>query len=192
MDTTRISLLLRIRDRNDSAAWSQFDAIYRPMLRRFVRAAGLDRAATDDVVQDCMVAIHRHIDTFEYDPGRGRFKGWLRTLVRNRVTDYFRARRARQQTHELLDATPGEREPLPDEGFERVWRQEHVRYCLEAISAEVEPETMAAFRAVAIEQQPVEAVCHQLGMTPGQVHGIKWRVTGKLRERMRALLGEDY
>ena len=38
MDTTRPSLLLRIRDRGDAGAWRTFDAIYRPMLYRFALA----------------------------------------------------------------------------------------------------------------------------------------------------------
>ena len=75
MDTTRATLLVRIRNRGDIDAWSQFDAIYRPMLRRFARSAGLDAAACDDVVQECMVAIHRHIekilrDIDPYEHGR--------------------------------------------------------------------------------------------------------------------------
>ena len=32
IDTTRASLLLRIRDARDTHAWAEFDAIYRPML----------------------------------------------------------------------------------------------------------------------------------------------------------------
>jgi RNA polymerase sigma-70 factor (ECF subfamily) len=191
MDTTRATLLFRIRNRDDAAAWSEFDAIYRPMLHRFARCAGLDVAAGEDIVQDCMVAIHRHIDSFEYDPGRGRFKGWLRSIVRSRVTDLFRARRERQGDTAVFDAAAASTESLPDEVFDKVWRQAHLRYCLDSLNAEFEPRTMEAFRAVVIDERPVEEICARLGLTPNQMYGIRWRVTNRLRQRMRELLDED-
>ena len=54
MDTTRASLLLRIKDTRNTHAWAEFDAIYRPMLYRFARARGLDDAAAEDLVQHCI------------------------------------------------------------------------------------------------------------------------------------------
>ena len=72
LDTTRATLLERIRDRADGEAWRQFDAIYRPMLMRFGQGCGLDHAGAEDVTQHCMSAIHRHIDGFDYDPKKGR------------------------------------------------------------------------------------------------------------------------
>ena len=92
MDTTRATLLERIRDRADTNAWGQFDAIYRPMLMRFAQGRGLSLSQAEDVTQHCMAAVHKHIDEFEYDPSKGRFRGWLRTLVNNRVRDMGRLR----------------------------------------------------------------------------------------------------
>ena len=48
MAVTRASLLLRIRDPKDNAAWKEFDAIYRPMLQRFARTMGLGAADAED------------------------------------------------------------------------------------------------------------------------------------------------
>lgn len=96
MDTTRSSLLLRLRDEGDERAWVEFDAIYRPMLERFAAARGLRGPDVDDVVQHSMAAVHRRIRGFEYDPDRGRFKSWLRTLVNNHVRNRLRDRRERR------------------------------------------------------------------------------------------------
>lgn len=38
MEETRATLLLRIQDRADNTAWSEFDSIYRPLLTRVARA----------------------------------------------------------------------------------------------------------------------------------------------------------
>ena len=93
MDTTRKSLLLKIKNRDDSGAWREFVSLYRPILLRFARARGLDADSAEDVAQHCLEAIVRHINSFEYDPQKGGFKKWLRTLVNNRIRSLFRKKR---------------------------------------------------------------------------------------------------
>ena len=190
VDTTRISLLLRLRNSGDAKAWSQFDAIYRPMLYRFATVRGLEHAAAEDIVQHCMLAVSEHIKGFEYDPTRGRFKGWLRTLVNNKVRNVMRDRRdqiAKTQDFNIADA----REDAPDELFERVWMDEHLKHALRNVRDDVEPTTFAAFQQYVIEERPIEEVCASCGMNPNQVHAIKWRVTKKLRAAMAELTGEE-
>lgn len=190
MDTTRPSLLLRIRNRADGAAWVEFDAIYRPMLMQYARSRGLDAAVSEDVVQECMTSIHQNIDRFEYDPAKGRFKGWLRTLVNNRFRNILRDRR--DQLAESQDfKRPQERESEPDELFDRIWQQEHLKHCLKTIRDEVEESTFRAFVAYVIEDQPIDKVCADLNMNSNQVHAIKFRITRRLQQRMHELIGAD-
>ena len=96
MDTTRSSLLLRSGDAGNTPGLREFDAIYPPMLYRFARTRGLDHSAAEDVVSQCVSAVHRHIGGFEYDPSRARFESWLRTLVNNQVRDGLRNRQDHQ------------------------------------------------------------------------------------------------
>jgi RNA polymerase sigma-70 factor (ECF subfamily) len=189
MDTTHASLLIRVRSPQDSAAWREFDEIYRPMLLRFAVARGLSHDDAEDVVQHCMEATARHIAGFENDPAKGRFRGWLRTLVNNRVRTLLRDRRDVQADTEAFVQADG-REDAPDALFEKIWRQEHLRHCLARMRSEVEDSSFRAFTAVVMEERPVEEVCRELDMNPNQVHLIKWRLTKKLRQHMTELLGE--
>lgn len=189
MDTTRPSLLLRIRDRQDAAAWRTFDGIYRPMLHRYALACGLKDADAEDVVQHCMTAIQEKIGGFDYDPEKGRFKAWLRTIVQNRVRNLARDR------HDVLDgdgqlARLESRDESPEDVFERLWMQEHLWHCLELVRQEVEQPTFRAFEMYVIEQRPIEEICRELGVRPNLVYTIKWRLTEKVAERMRELLGD--
>jgi len=191
MQTTRASLLIRIRDRRDAAAWEEFDAIYRPMLLRFATLRGLEHAAAEDVVQQCLIAVQEHIERFDYDPKRGRFKGWLRTLVNNRIRNLRRDRRE----------TPGEsgyfqrdqaREETPEETFDRLWMEEHLRHGLRRVRRETDEQTFQAFEWYVLEERPVEEVCQALNVTANQLYKIKWRLTQKLAEHMKELTeGED-
>ena len=190
MDTTRASLILRVRDSTDRTAWDEFDGIYRPILKRFAGARGLAEDEAEEVAQQCMTALCEHIREFDYDPAKGKFKAWLRTMVNNRILNSFRGRReqpARTQDLERL----AENDRTPDELFDMVWRREHLRHCLTLIRAEVEPTTFDAFVEHVIDERPVEQVCQSRGMTANQVHAIKSRMLKRIRERMIELLGEE-
>ena len=187
MDTTRASLLLRIRDRSDTVAWRQFDTIYRPMLMRFAKSRGLDHAGAEDVTQHCMAAVSKYIDRFDYDPRKGRFKDWLRTLIHNRICDVHRRPAERPAPSGVLAAVQAD-EASPEELFDRIWREEHLKQCLRLVRSDVEASTIRAFEMYALEQRPIEEVCRSLDMTANQVHAIKSRLTKKLRATMKGLL----
>jgi len=190
MDTTRASLLLRVRDRADAEAWREFDALYRPMLMRFGLAGGLSEADAEDVTQHCMAAIHRHIDGFDYDPRKGRFKGWLRTLVNNRVRDLLGRRRERPAPSGVFaDRAAGG--PTPEAAFDRIWREEHLKQCLRSIRFDAEPTTFRAFEMYVLQQRPVAEVCRALGVSAGHLYVIKSRLTKQLRERLKELSYDD-
>ena len=190
MDTTQPSLLLRIRNREDAVAWRTFDTIYRPLLERYARARGLRDADVEDVVQHCMQAVSDHIGSFDYDPAKGRFKSWLRTLVNNRVRSLATKRRESQADSAVMDRAVAHEES-PEALFERLWDQEHLWHCLRIMKCEVEPQTFEAFRRYVIEEQPASVVCEELGLTRGNLDTIKWRMTGRLGDHMRRLLGTD-
>lgn len=190
MDTTRASLLFRVKDLRDAAAWAEFDSIYRPLLERFARRCGLRDAEVEDLVQQCMAAIQQHIGGFEYDASKGRFKGWLRTMLNNRVRNLRRGRHDRPAETGELTALPT-REPEPDEVFDKLWMEEHLRHCLRQIRSEVDETTFSAFRRYVLEEQPVKAVCTDLGLTAAQLYKIKWRLTRRLGELLKDLLGTE-
>lgn len=188
MYTTRASLLIRIRDARDDAAWADFDAIYRPLLYRYAASRGLDHNAAEDVVQHCLMTISEHIRGFEYDPAKGRFKAWLRTMVGNRVRNYYRDRRENEaDSQDFVQAQ--DREETPDAAFEKIWLEEHLRYCLERIRTTEGDKAFLPFRAYVIEERPVQEVCRQFQLPPDQLYRLKWRLTRCLADMMHDLTG---
>src|SRR5437899_9253069 len=57
-----------------------------------------DSAAAEEVVQEAFLSVWRNRGRF--DPGRGSFRPWLLTIVRNRARDRMRARRVRPEVGE--------------------------------------------------------------------------------------------
>ncbi len=189
-DTTRVSLLIRLREPGATDAWREFDAIYRPLLAKIALARGLSNADVEDVVQHCMIAVSQHIRTFEYDPEKGRFKGWLCTLVNNRIRNLHRDRRETDADSRVF-RIPQQREPSPEDLFDRLWLEEHLRYALRLLAREIKPNALRAFERLALEGASVDEVCREMGLKPEQLYKIRWRVTQRLQERMRELTGEE-
>jgi len=181
--------LVRIRNRDDRTAWRDFDAIYRPILMRYALARGVDEATAEDVVQHCMTAVHRHVDGFDYDPARGRFKSWLRTIVNNRVRSLVRKHVERRLESGAL-GEPVHGDDSPDEAFERIWLQEHLRFCLEQLPASLDSTTVTAYHRYVIREEPVDVICADLGIKRSQLYKIKWQITARIRKRLQLLLDD--
>jgi RNA polymerase sigma-70 factor (ECF subfamily) len=192
MDTTRPSLLRRIRDPGDRAAWEAFDAIYRPLLLRYARALGLAHADAEDAAQHVLAILSQRMASFDYDSGRGRFRGWLRTIVVNHVRNLARSRnadaRARGAAAEQADGGHG---LSPEEIFDRLWMQEHLWHCLRELQGEVDERTWEVFHRLVFEGAPVAAICRELHVEPGNVYTIRWRLTRSIAQKMELLTDGD-
>jgi DNA-directed RNA polymerase specialized sigma24 family protein len=79
---TRPSLLLRLREPADQEAWRHFVDAYGPMVYRYARQRGLQDADAADLTQIVLLQVSGSVRRFDYDPQRGRFRGWLFGLVR--------------------------------------------------------------------------------------------------------------
>jgi len=146
-ETTHPSLLARVRDPADAAAWREFEARYRDLIRRYCRRRGLQQADAEDVGQVVFLALSRALGSFRFDPARGRFRDYLGRVVQNAISRH--AQRPRRPA-DLLDTSVLEAlipaaDPTPDEPWEREWMLHHYRLAMHAVRAECQPDTLAVF-----------------------------------------------
>src|SRR5882672_9524105 len=93
--TTRASLLFRLRDSHDHAAWAEFVSLYEPVTYRLLRKYGLQDADAREVMQELFLAVSRSIDHWDPANERGSFRGWLRRVARNLVINWLKHRERR-------------------------------------------------------------------------------------------------
>src|SRR5271155_2317488 len=90
MNETRQSLLLRAQS-GEEDAWTDLADLYRPLIIGWLRRQGVPPVDLEDLSQDVLLSVVKHLRTFEHSGNRGAFRSWLRTIVCSRTTDYWRA-----------------------------------------------------------------------------------------------------
>ena len=90
---TRPSLLIRVRDPADKAAWQEFVEIYRPVILRLAEQKGMQAADAEDVAQEVLAAVAKAIAEREHDPQRAKFGTWLHRVAYNAIIDALTRRK---------------------------------------------------------------------------------------------------
>lgn len=187
---TRPSLLIRLRNAGDEAAWSQFVAIYTPLIFAFCRGRGLSEADAGDVSQDVLRAVAGALPRFNYDPERSSFRNWLFTVVRSKLNNYFTAQ-ARQPRLAGETTLRQYTDTEPDRALEESWQREYqanlVRWAAGQIQPEFKVQTWDAFWRTAIQGEPAEAVAADLGLTINALYIARSRVTSRLKQAIQSI-----
>ena len=181
MPTTRASLLLQIKDRSNAEAWSEFHALYAPLLYRYARGRGLARENAEEVRDQCLEVVSRKIKDFDYDKEKGGFKNWLYRIASGKVIDHLRKRREKRADTQALDGLV-DPTPTPDEQWEQTWKNEHLKYCVEQVRQHVSEMNYRAFHMLLFEDCTVDEVRARLGMNANQVYKAKSRVLLRVRK----------
>jgi RNA polymerase sigma factor (sigma-70 family) len=192
---TRASLLLRIRDSRDAQAWRQFVDLYAPLLHGFARKHGLQDADAADLTQDVLSVVAQSIQKLDYDPKRGAFRGWLFTIVRNRIRNFLTRRRPYEQgsgdtgTHNLLAEQPDSVDDS-DAGWEEDYQRQLFACAAKCVQKRVHEGTWQAFWQTAVEGRSAQEVAERLNVTVAAVYLAKSRVMAQLKEYIRELQEE--
>jgi RNA polymerase sigma-70 factor (ECF subfamily) len=185
--TTSLTLLQRLRQADQSAAWDRFVALYTPLLYFWARRTGLQEADASDLVQDVLITLVEKLPEFEYDRQRC-FRGWLRTVLHNKWRD--RQRR--------LAAAPNRADGVNLDGLplagaddllaEREYRLHLLGRALRLMQSEFNDATWRACWETVVMGRPAADVAGELGLAVGSVYVARSRVLARLREELDGLL----
>lgn len=192
LEATRSSLLERLRDLEDREGWNEFFETYWRLIYGVARRTGMTEEEAMDVVQETMISVSREIGGFVYDRRRGRFRGWLGTLTRRRVADFFRAQ-VRQQGRREEDFEGWQDWESPE--LERIWQEEWEHNLIEMALGRIRPRVsernFQVFHCHVIQDWSVVKVCRELGVNPGAVYLVKHRVGAIFKEALEGLRAEE-
>jgi RNA polymerase sigma-70 factor (ECF subfamily) len=185
---TSPTLLERIRDPKDIAAWTQFEKRYGELIVRYARGRGLQHADAEDIRQVVMLAISKVMPRFQYSRAKGRFRHYLGRVVRNAVSQW--ASRPRK-TAALLDidaaiaSADGEPEGI-DKQWEEEWVRLHYRMAMEKVRATHDPQSVAIFDRLLLGDS-IATLATEFNTTAQAVQKVKQRI----RDRLKELIAEQ-
>jgi RNA polymerase sigma factor (sigma-70 family) len=183
--STHLSLLQALGEegrRED--AWVVFQAAYRDVIIGWGRRYGLDLHAAEDLTQEILLKLLEALPRHEHKPDRGRFRSWLKTVVRHVLADRQRRQRRRPEPGgvggstalERLGDLPGpeavEKLSVAVEHRTAAWEAE----VLDRVRARVGPASWAAFCQRMIERRPAAEIAAELGLTVGAVYKAADRI----------------
>ena len=183
-NTTRPSLLIRIRDRQDADSWAEFFDLYSPLLYAYARDRGLNHEDAEDIRASCYETIVKRIGEFEYEQQKTGFRAWLRTMVNRRVVDLFRKKQIPNAESSDLRNVENNDESI-DQLWEKNWRLHHLRYCVSLVGKRVQNSTFEAFKLLTEQGLDPTEVSQQMKMNVDQVYKIKSRMLKMISAEMK-------
>lgn len=188
--STRTTLLSRLRNGADQAAWRDFEARYRPLMVQFCLRRGLHAADADDVAQQVLAALTTALPKFLYDPQRGRFRSYLFRCTQNAIADWARCPTRRNLPLDTTaaenlagsDGHAGQQQAL----WDKEWVAHHYRRALETIRATFAPQSVEIFERM-VQGATVAQLAEQYGMSEDAITKVRQRV----RARMEQLIAEQ-
>ncbi|MFL5243666.1 MAG: RNA polymerase sigma factor [Gemmataceae bacterium] len=192
---TRASLLARLGDPEDRAAWQEFVRLYGGLVYGFALNRGLQDADAADLTQDVFLAVADAADRWKYDPKQGTFRGWLYGITRHKIAKFLGRRRLQPvgtgdtNAQRRLDEQP-DLGPDPQAAWELEFQKQLFRAAAAKIEGSFTPTTWQAFWRTAVEGKTPGAVAKELGLSVGAVYVAKSRVLARLTLEMQLLQPE--
>lgn len=187
--TTRESLLIRLRNAQDNRAWCDFVDLYSPVVYAFARRQGLQDADAADIVQEVLRSVAGSLPN--YDRQKGRFRNWLMAVVRHRLSEFWEARRREvsgsgdtRVLQHLEQVAAGDD---PEQLWDREYRQSVFHVAAARVRGEFAEATWEAFWQTTVEGKKTKDVAQSLGISEGAVYLARSRVTARLKKQVQAL-----
>ena len=189
--STHASLLDRLADGVDPQAWAEFHGRYRDLIHAMARRSGLQPADCDDVTQEVCLSLSRSLGRFAYDPSRGRFRSYLRTVVVNTITRKQRQKRAAYALPDDVVDPRCDTDPAAAAAWEDEWQQYHVRRAMSRLMTTVSDRDRLAFVRYAMQGASAAQTAEELQLTVDNVYQIKSRILRRLSELIAEQVEEE-
>jgi RNA polymerase sigma factor (sigma-70 family) len=182
-----------IRFPNDPAAWEAFVERYGRKILSWCRRWGLQEADAENVTQEVLLKLAKNLHT--YDPSKGRFRAWLKTLAHNAWQDYLESYRrpgagsGDTRVMEKIQSIAA-RDDLAT-ALGDAFDLEMLELAQAIVQLRVQERTWKAFRLVAIEGFSGADAAAQTGMTADAVYVARDRVQKMLQEEIQKLEQPD-
>jgi RNA polymerase sigma-70 factor, ECF subfamily len=182
---TRASLILRLQDAEDIAAWDEFASLYAPIIYRVAMSRGFQAADAENLVQEVFFAVANSVSKWLKREDRGQFRAWLLRIARNEAANMLTQRATRtlgqdgSAAEKILANLPSRDDFSSALGLE--YERSVFRWATAQVRSVVAQQTWDAFWLTSVDGMPVNEVAEKLGLRPGNVHLARSRVMARIK-----------
>jgi RNA polymerase sigma-70 factor (ECF subfamily) len=181
---TRLSFI-GLLGSGDQDAWQDFDAVYAPLLRHWLRQDTLAPNDIDDIVQEVMLFVATNLDRFDHNTRTGAFRKWLRAVTINIARNHLRKLQRESLSHDSLERLLSQLEDPTSRlsiAFEQDYQRALLRQLLQRSEQAFAPATVSMFRQYVLEEASVDETAAAHGVSKAAVYVAKSKVLRRLRE----------
>jgi RNA polymerase sigma-70 factor (ECF subfamily) len=194
MSETRVSLIMRVCNIHDSRSWSEFHAIYRPLIFSYLRGLNIKEHDANDLTQEVFWRLLRSLPRFTLNRQKARFRTYLWKLTYNTLVDGARRQKVRDRAEAEWVRRFSEADESASRQLEEAWIAQHRRRILEVVlpkaRARASATAWACFQGRLVDRRPAAEIAAELGITPNAVHVYTSRVLNEVRRRCAEIEGE--
>jgi RNA polymerase sigma-70 factor (ECF subfamily) len=196
---TRSTLIERLKNWQDQASWREFFDIYWQLIYCVARKGGLTEVEAQDVVQETLISVAKHIPTFQYNPALGSFKAWLLNMARWRIIDQLRKRGPLSRQHKhgrtsgatartaTVEAIADPAGAVLDKLCEEEWHKALLDAAVGKVRRKLDPQKYQVFDCYVNKAWKPEKVAATFGISVDQVYVAKHRVTQLIKDEVARL-----
>lgn len=172
-----LSQLMRESQQGNAGAYGELLSHLRTLLEKFVvsnfRRCGVGTdGVQDDVVQEVLMAIHKHRSN--YDPNQA-FLPWMYAIARYKVIDFLRARKIRGEVSRM--------DTNLDLGLED--KDASIVKDLERLGSQLSPKKWTVVKMMRLDEYTAKEVSEKTGYSVSDVKVTLHRAMEELKEMVR-------
>jgi RNA polymerase sigma-70 factor (ECF subfamily) len=186
---TRTTLIQRLKNWQDQSSWQDFFDTYWKLIYGVAIKGGLTRAEAQDVVQETMLSVAKHMPNFKYDRRIGSFKAWLLNMTRWRIIDQLRKRGYSvdgRMEDTLISQSNSDLETL----WNAEWEKNLFDAAITKVKRRLDPQKYQIFDFYVNKQWMPAKVAKTFGISINQVYLAKHRVVELIKEEVKKLEAE--
>ena len=190
---TRATLIYRLKNWQDNSSWQDFFDTYWKLIFHAALHAGLTEVEAQDVVQETMFSVAKHMPSFKYDQANGSFKGWLLTMTSWRIRDLIRRRKWAPGVSLFSDEVDKVIDPSTENVgafWEAEWEKNLLDAAMSNVKRAVDPQKYQIFDLYVQKEWASDRVAQAFNISVAQVYLAKHRVSELIKNEIKRLSAE--
>lgn len=194
---TKQTLIMRAKNQDDHSAWNEFVTYYQPFIMVILNYTGIKPGDREDLCQNILIKLWKNLQKFSYDPEKGKFRSWLKVIIRNCSIDFYRKKkkihdnevRSLDNSFDHAETSTQMTEEELDKIIDKEWRTHVTKLAMERVEKAFSGNAIEVFKLV-LEAVPTKEISKKLEIAESSVHKLRKRVEEKLVVEIRRICEE--